>query len=113
MSEKEAALSKFVPATPLLYQTAPKMIIMASIIIFSMPRRLFSRIPHSHDDPCKRQENVLTAIAMPAIIAAVGVVPVAWNIAAAKATELLAVFPNTKKEMPNRQVARYRGVLRK
>jgi hypothetical protein len=89
------------------------MIITTSNNSLREPKRLFSRMPHLRDMLCKRHEKVLAAIAMPTILFAVDVTPAACSVATAKATEFVAVLPNTRKETPNTHVARYLGTLRK
>jgi hypothetical protein len=111
--EKDVSLLKLASETRLSKNTRPKMIITTNIRSLRDPSKLFSRMPHFRDMLCKRHEKVLAAIASPTILFAVAVAPAAWSAATAKATEFVAVFPNTRKETPNTHVARYLGTLRK
>jgi len=91
--------------------TKPKMIMTSNMASFSIPKTLLNRTPHFRDMECKRTQNVFAAMAMTAIVPvwSDGFAPVPLIIAAAKATELVAVLPNMMNEMPNAQVARNRG----
>jgi hypothetical protein len=111
--EKEVFVSKLASAALLLRQARPKMTIKSSISSFSVPSALFSQMPHFRDILCNAHEKVLTAMAMPTIFPGSAVAPAAWRTPTAKATELVAVLPNTRNEMPKTQVARYLGSLRK
>ncbi len=111
--ENDVLLSKFALATDLSSQMNPKRIMTSSINSFKLPRRLLSLIPHFRDMLCRRQEKVFTAMAMLTTFPASSFTFAACSTATANATELVAVFPKTMKEIPNKHVARNLGRLRR
>ena len=110
---KDVAVLKLALEMLVSRNTKPMMTIRTSINSFNPPKRLFNQMPHFRDMLCSKHEKVLTAMAMPTTLPAVIVTLAAWSTATANATEFVAVFPNTRKEMPNKHVARYFGTLRK
>jgi hypothetical protein len=81
----------------------------SSINNFSVPKKLFNKIPHFLDKAWSKQQRVFAPIAMAMIFPGASVTCEASRILVAKDTEFEAVFSRTMKVIPYMHVARNRG----
>jgi len=81
----------------------------SSINSFSVPRKLFNKIPHFLDKAWSRQQRVFAAIAMRMIFPGASLTCAASRTLVAKDTEFEAVFSRIIKVIPYMHVARNIG----
>jgi hypothetical protein len=81
----------------------------SSINSFSVPRKLFNKIPHFLDKAWSKQQKVFAAIAITMIFPGACVTCAASRILVAKDTEFEAVFSRIMKVIPYMHVARNTG----
>jgi hypothetical protein len=76
---------------------------------FSVPKKLFNKIPHFLDKAWSKQQKAFPAIAIAIIFPGVCVICAASRTSVAKATEFPAVFSRIMKVIPYMHVARNTG----
>lgn len=98
---------------PLLSQTRPTMTMNSKMKNLIVPKALFKMIPHFRETAWSRHAQVLAAKAMPIILPGVSsCTPNASRIFCANETEFAAVFSRTMNGIPNKHVARKRGLFK-
>lgn len=78
---------------------------------FTVPKKLFNKIPHFLDRVCSTQQNVFPAIAMATIFPGVCVIREASRMLVAKDTAFAAVFSRIINVIPYMHVARNSGLF--
>jgi hypothetical protein len=107
----DVLLLMFGPATSDLRKTKPIIMKNNSIKTLTVPKKLLSHIPQRRDMLCNKQQNVVTAIAIPDTFPGLGGTLAASRQLWPKETELAALFAISPNDMPYAHVARKAGFV--